>query len=231
MSRDVWFPVAELAAEQSGLVTAAQIKRLGITDMQLHRMERDTIVSRVRRGVYRIRGAPTTTAEGLRAAWLSLDPARTASERLDDDPPTAVVSHRSAAVLHGLGVLDADRHEFVESTGRRTRDHGIWLHRGTIASSEWNIVDGLPVVTVVKVVGQLADALVDGDHLARVVSDAVRTGKTTVVDLADALSPFAHRYGAPLGDGRSLVVEWVGRDDDLTAIALAQSASLARHVD
>ena len=77
-------------------------------------------VERIRHGVYRIGGAPSVPSERLRAAWMMIEPGATAGERLREGSP-AVVTHRSAAWLHGLGDVDADVMEFATSKRRQSR--------------------------------------------------------------------------------------------------------------
>ena len=196
--------LAEVAARQWGLLTTRQSGLAGVSAQSVAKLADNGILERLSHGVYRLAGAAPDPRDELRAAWLSLDPARTAGERLNDDPPE-VVSHRSAAAVLGYGDLDANRHEFTVATRRQSRRPEIRFHRGTLAAGEWNIVDGLPVTTATVTIRDLAGARLDGDHLAGVLRDAVLAGGAHPHDLAAALRPHAHTYGAPLGDGRELV--------------------------
>ncbi|MFB9955342.1 hypothetical protein [Cellulomonas denverensis] len=56
-----------------------------MTRLQLARLAEAGVLERVDHGVYASASAPTEH-RALRAAWLSLDPARTAEERLADPP-------------------------------------------------------------------------------------------------------------------------------------------------
>lgn len=95
----------------------------------------DRRLGRVTHGVYRVRAGGEPDHLWLRAAWLGLDPGRTVWERLDD-PDVAVVSHTSAAAVHGVGVLRADVHEFTLPTRRQTRRGDLRLHRGHVPAAE-----------------------------------------------------------------------------------------------
>src|SRR5664279_4584234 len=103
-TREVVARVSRLAAGQWGLLTAAQAERDHITRSQLTRLADAGVLERVERGVY---AATSSTDENraLRAAWLALDPARTAEERLAHPAGAGVISHTSAASLHGIGDL------------------------------------------------------------------------------------------------------------------------------
>lgn len=201
--------VSEVASEQSGLITAAQARRLRVTNSQMARLAATGVLERVRHGVYVVRGAPHDDLRDLRAAWLSLDPSRTAAERLEGDEAPAVVSHWAATHVHELGVQQGTL-VFTLPGRKQSRDADLRLHRGRIDPGDWEVLRGLPVTTVARTVADLAGKIVDGGHLAEVVRDAVVQGKAQIVEVSDALSPHAHRYGAPTGDGRELVRRLLG---------------------
>jgi hypothetical protein len=190
--------------EQWGLITTAQARHAGLSAQQLARFADTRVLVRLRHGVYRVVGAPPNLHDDLRAAWLALDPGRTAQGRLAD-PNVEVVSHRSAAVVHQLGDLDADRLEFTTSARKQTRDAQVRFHRRRLGVGEWTLVDGLPVTTVLTTIGDLAAAHLDGGHLAGVVRDAVTTHHVDLDEVIAVLSPHAHLYGVPLGQGGTLL--------------------------
>jgi predicted transcriptional regulator of viral defense system len=196
--------VGELAVEQWGLVTTAQARREGLSTQQLARLAETGVLERLRHGVYRVAGVPPAPQDDLRAAWLAFAPTRTVREHLAD-PDVEVVSHRSASALHELGDLDADRLEFSTPARRQTRDPQVQLHRRRRGLPEWTLVGGLPVTTVVVTIGDLAAARLDGGHLAGVVRDAVTLRHVDPAEVAEALNPYAHAYGAPLGQGDVLL--------------------------
>src|SRR4051794_20172961 len=95
-----------LAEEQWGLITRRQAERVGIPSTTFERLiADDAVLERVAHGVYRLTVAPTPDHLALRAAWLQLAPEMLLWERGAAD---GVVSHRSAAMLYGLGHLPAD---------------------------------------------------------------------------------------------------------------------------
>lgn len=200
--------LADAAAEQWGLVTTAQARALGVTAQGMARLTDQGALERITHGVYRVSGVPPEPLDELRAAWLTLEPGRRAADRLRD-PATAVVSHRSAADLHGLGDLDADEHEFTTEERKQSRRPGIRLHRGRMTQGEWTVVGGLPVTTVVRTVADLAEARVDGGHLASIVRDALTVKQVSDLELTAALRTCAHRYGVALGDGEALLARFV----------------------
>lgn len=200
--------VADLAAEQWGLVTTAQARAVGVSPQAIARFTNNGALERMTHGVYRVTGAPATPLDSLRAAWLALDPARRAGERLRDEEP-AVVSHRSAAAIHHLGDLETDEFEFTSSARKQTRRPDMRLHRGLVGPGEWSVIDGLPVTTPVRTVDDLAADRIDGGHLAGVVRDALTRQQVDDQELIAVLRQHAHHYGAPMGDGEALVARFL----------------------
>lgn len=199
--------IANLAGEQWGLITTAQAAQLGVAASSMARWAEHGVLTRLTHGVYKIAGSPYDPHDDLRAAWLGLDPKRTAADRLADVRIDAVVSHRSAAAIHGLGDLEADAHEFTVEGRRQTRRPDVRIHVRTapINSETWTRLAGLPATTVASTIADLAAAHIDGGHLAGVVRDAVATAAVDIDDLSERLAPYAHRYDAKPGDGRSLI--------------------------
>ncbi|WP_405148969.1 type IV toxin-antitoxin system AbiEi family antitoxin domain-containing protein [Nocardia salmonicida] len=196
--------LAKLAESQWGLLTTAQAATIDIDTKQLQRLVDHAMLIRLRHGVYRLVGVPESPVEPIRAEWLALEPARTVGDRLGDDVPIGVVSHRSAADLHGLGDLAADYLEFTVPTRRGSRNPDVRFHRALLTADEWSLVGGLPVTTATRTIGDLAAARTDGGHLASVVRDALMQG-TSSDEIVKELRPYAHRYGAPVNNGSALI--------------------------
>lgn len=196
--------VSDLAAGQWGLFTTAQARAVGVTAQQVARYANRGVIDRVRHGAYRLSGTPFAREEEIRAAWLLIDPAMPADQRLRDERP-AVVSHKSAAYLHGLGDVDADVMEFTVPRRKQSRLSDVRYRVGEVPRERWTLVDGLPVTTMLATIEDLAADRLGGGHLAGIVRDAVTTGGLSPDDVAAALRPYAHTYGAPAGDGSALL--------------------------
>ncbi len=196
--------LADIGSEQWGLVTTAQARVAGVTTQQIARMAKAGDLVRLSHGVYRLAGSPVDRHEDLRVAWLGLEPARLAAERLTDDL-LDVVSHRSAAVIHQFGDLDADVMEFTVGRRRQTRRDDVRIYRGTVPRDEVLLVEGLPTTSALRTVGDLAAAGIDRGHLATIVRDAMLKHNVDPERLAAALARYARRYGMGTGDGRGLV--------------------------
>lgn len=196
--------LADIAEGQWGLFTTAQARHIGMSAVQLTRLANEGVIERLRHGVYRVAGVPPTPEEQVRAAWLAIEPDKAVHERLTAGRP-AVVSHRSAARIHQLGDADADVIEFTIDHRKQTRLPDIKYRRAVLGTGQWTLVGGLPITTVLKTIEDLAADQLDGGHLALVIRDAVTTDRVSFVDVAQALRPFAHKYGARLADSEGLL--------------------------
>ncbi len=235
-SSERYLRLADLASSQWGMITAAQARHLDVNPQQLARMNRNGVLQRLQHGVYRLAGVPHDPLADLRAAWLSLDPEITAADRLARPDPIGVVSHRSAARVHDLGDLDADINEFTVATPKRTRHPDARIYKRDLAD-DWEVIGGLPTTTVATTISNLAAAATDGGHLAGIIRDAILHAKISYTDVVTLLRPYAHDYGAPLGDGRTLakaLLAQAGLTSTLNAAARlddAEDAWLAAKLD
>jgi len=140
---------------QWGMVTAAQVRELGISWFDLHRLVHDDKLERIETAAGCLTGSPLDPGlDDLRAAWLQIGEGMADARRLRE--PDAVVSHRSAAEVLELGDLLADVHEFHSPVRRRLRrdDVHIWI-RAHLPADAWSVVGGLPVTTAARVVTDL----------------------------------------------------------------------------
>ena len=196
-----WERVVVLAEEQWGLFTRQQADQRGMAWSTLSRMVATGRAERVGHGVYRLRGAEPPTQAALRVAWLELAPAVPAWDRNGEQ---GVVSHRSAAILFGLGDLPADVHEFTLPVRRQTRRDDVRLHRGDVATgvvSRGGLLMTDPARTAV-------DLLTDGADPAAVstiVAESLDAGYDRPAAFAHRLSAVAHRYRFSRGDGLAML--------------------------
>ena len=173
--------VAELAGRQQGFVAARQLRALG--------MERRAVARRVHagrlhphpylRGVFAV-GHRVITQRGW---WMAA---------ILDAGPGAVLSHRSAAALWGLGF---DRRMRVEVTTpkdlRRTR-YDVVVSQ--IAEDERTVRDGIPVTTVARTLLDLATVVRD-DQLERAMREAEVRGLGDRTPLVALLARHRGRRG------------------------------------
>ncbi|NJD28607.1 MAG: hypothetical protein FIA92_09955 [Chloroflexi bacterium] len=200
----------DLAEGQWGLVTLQQARAAGVAWRSLTRLVEAGLLERVAHGVYRVRGAAEPDHLELRAAWLQLDPARPAWKRLDD-PDVAVVSHASAASLYGVGDLRADVHEFTIPGRRQTRRSDVRIHRGSVPSDRRILLGGLPTTRAGWIVGQLLTDHVDVDAVAEITREVLERVLDYPAAVAQAVGPYARRFGLERGDGIGLLAELLRR--------------------
>ncbi|WP_106536166.1 hypothetical protein [Haloactinopolyspora alba] len=145
--------------------------------------------------VYRLAGAPEDPElDGLRAAWLQLGASQPWEERMA--APDAVVSHRSAAHVRGLGDLIPQGHDFYVTHRRRPRRSDLLLRvRTRLPADMWEISGGLPVCTVGTIVRDLLHDHEDESAVARVVTDALRDGLIDSSAVTKAARGHARTYG------------------------------------
>lgn len=205
--------LAAVAEDQWGLVTRRQAEAVGVSRATLARVTAPGgVLERVGHGVYRLVGAPVPDHVELRAAWLQLAPDVPAWDRVGEAGPGrgevgdgAVVSHRSAAALLGLGHLPADVHEFTVAGRRQTRRSDVRVHVRQLEDDEQVVVTGLPVTRPARIAADLLAEREDPESVAQVIVDALRIGRESRVAFEVALAPLAARYGQSRGDGAAML--------------------------
>jgi predicted transcriptional regulator of viral defense system len=190
---------------QWGMVTTRQAQSVGVDDVTLHRLRAAGLLETVRHGVHAATSAAASDARAEQAVWLSLRPDVPAWERPKVDPDGGVVSHQSAARLHGLGDLPDTHIELTVPRRRTTRDPSVKLYKGELADTDVTLLDGLPVTTALRTIRDLLDRHTDASHVATIIRQAVEAGQVPTAELPGAIAPFARRYGAPAGDGAVLL--------------------------
>jgi hypothetical protein len=176
----------------SDLVFRPALRAAGITDDELRRLRAQRRLTVVRRGAYvpsadrRLDDAVARHALTVRAAIRTMS-------------PHAVVSHVSAAALHGLVLWDVplDRVHVTRnrcSGGRRTTV--LHVHTAGLDVDEVVEVDGVAVTSVPRTLADLARTL--PFEQALVVADAALHGhRTTPAAFAEAVARAAGREGSP----------------------------------
>jgi hypothetical protein len=192
-SAEVGLAVTRLAARQHDLVTSTQLRRAGLTKDALHRWLRGGHVHRVHRGVYLV-GATRLGERGrIHAAVLACGPG-------------AVVSHRSAAFLLGIGGRLPRVIDVIVPRQRGRRLDGIRFHDVPYpAAHELVLVDGILCTSPARTIVDLAGTY-GGKEMRETVG---RAASAKVLDLAaiDAiLAGGPSRRGAPCL--RRVVEDW-----------------------
>lgn len=188
--------LSEVAQAQWGLVTARQSRTVEVSRVDVARLVLDGALERVAPGVYRLVGAPPhPDLDGVRAAWLQLDPGQPTEGRRRR--PDAVASHRSAATVLGLGDLLPDGHQFYVVGRRQLRRADVQTRvRRDLPRSAWRVVDGLPVTTAARTVADLLAEREDESAVARVVQDALHVGLLSYAEILTCATAAFRAYGA-----------------------------------
>ncbi|MBF6619838.1 MAG: type IV toxin-antitoxin system AbiEi family antitoxin domain-containing protein [Patulibacter sp.] len=179
----------EVASEQGGYVSSAQASAMGLARHDVARLVRSGDVHRVRRGVLRMRHADRRHEDEV-AAWLHFERGRLPWDRQGHSE--AVLSHDSAAALHGLGsIIPTHPSVTVSPKRRRATDlpgvdvHGLPLHD---VDWSWLEVDGLelPVTTPARTIVDLLLAGHEPSYVRRAIAEATHDGRMTTHDLREA---------------------------------------------
>ena len=166
--------------EQDGFVTTHQAELLGVRRSKLHALVGGGDLRSVIRSVYVLaRAAPTPRVdERTYAAWLALD-----GQRLpwDKTEPIIVLSHASAARLHGLGTLPDDVIEMTSPTRRTTTLPAIRVHVGPLDAGgwQWAMERRIMVTTPARTIADLALSPIERDYVLDAFADAMARHSTT----------------------------------------------------
>jgi predicted transcriptional regulator of viral defense system len=199
--------ISPIAAEQAGLVTSRQATRVGVAHGTLVALGNQPALRRLRRGVYVLAfGRATHPQEDLLAAWLALDGGVLPWERTNE--PRAIISHASAASIHGLGTIIPRLPELT--TQRRAGHHsGIRLHTAPFVVDDWcwqAVADTrFPVTTVGRTIVDLVLDHEEDGYLTRAIVDAFPDRTTALDSLIAAASRRRERTKKLLREIESLV--------------------------
>jgi very-short-patch-repair endonuclease len=176
--------VAALAFGQAGVVSRRQLTALGIGAGAVeHRLVKGLLHHVPRhRGVFFVGHAAKGPRTMYWAAHLAIG-------------PESVISHRSAAALHGVR---ASNSAYVELTvpGPSRRRAAIRVHRTTwLPDADVTTIDGLPVTTLERTLLDVG-AVVDLRGVERAFDQAVVLGRVDMLELGRVLHEGAARPGA-----------------------------------
>ncbi len=171
---------SRVAGRQHGVVTAAQLRELGMGRGGIEHRVRRGLLHRVHRGVYLWgSGVPSLLARASAAVLAAGD--------------DALLSHDTSAALQGFrprpgGALD------VTTEARRVRVRGLRTHESSVDPSERRVVAGLPVTSPARALLELAPQLSQ-----RALADAVEQAQVrrlvTQRDIARTIERAGPRAG------------------------------------
>jgi predicted transcriptional regulator of viral defense system len=157
------------AYQQSGYFTAEQASTHGVSRQLLNHHVRQGRFERIRRGLYRVRGFPTSQHDDMREKWMTIG--------MDK----AVLSHESALALLELSDNVPDRvHVLVPRRHRGLRrPPGVVLHTrpdDETVSTVWR--DGMPLTAPARTLVDVADEL-QPEQAAMAAQQALSLGLLT----------------------------------------------------
>jgi predicted transcriptional regulator of viral defense system len=169
-----------------GVVTTAELTASGISRGQVQRLVRRGALLRLARGLYAPATQTARSDHGTRHALLAT--AALAAQVT----PGAVVSHQSAALIHGLDLLGRGTGQTVTlsrppgSTASRRSGPGVHLHAAALPAGHVVARHGIPITSVARTVIDLARTC--PFPAAVVVADsALRTRQTTKAELQSVI--------------------------------------------
>lgn len=181
----------DLASGNSGLVTRPQLLEAGISATSIARLA-DTrrALAPLGGGLYLVPALEDLRFGRERAAIQRVDPERVleamASDPLGED--SGVLSHHSAAALHGAPDLPDELHVTVP---RRRRLAGLTAHTARLCAEEVTAIEGLPVTTVARTTYDLGRWSMDGEHRSRWIEHCLDEGLLSEGAARELLGPTA----------------------------------------
>jgi len=153
-----------LADLQHGLVTRQQAREHGLTEAQIARRVAQGRWIKCEPHVFRIAGAPVTWQQRVLSVCLATE---------------GSASHRTAAMLLGLGLWPGHIVEVTTDPDRNYRNPDVFVHRSVDdPAKEGRTVEGIPITSVRRTLLDLG-AVVPQDRLEKCVERALFRGLTT----------------------------------------------------
>jgi len=157
------------AYQQGGYFTSEQARARSVSRQLLGHHVTQRRFERVRRGLYRIRGFPSSPHDDIREKWMAVGPGK------------ATVSHESALALLDLSDNIPDRiHLLVRRSHRGLRrPDGVVIHTrpdGENLPTVWR--DGLPITTPARTLVDVAEDI-QPEQAAMAAQQALTRGLLT----------------------------------------------------
>ncbi|MGH9118192.1 MAG: DUF559 domain-containing protein [Acidimicrobiales bacterium] len=196
----------ELSSRQHGAFAGWQLDNAGVPQAARQRRLRSGVWRRLLRDVYGLPGVTPSHEQNLWAAWLAVG-------------PHSVVSHESAAELHGIPNVMRGRLVLTVPHSGWHRIPGSFVHQlNDVWPDHRAEVGGLPVTTPARTIVDLA-AVVHTTRLRHIVEDAKHAGLTSCEAVGQCLASVARR-GKPGVRSLTLVLDRLGPGPSLTTSAL-----------
>lgn len=187
-----------LAATQGGFFTATQAASLGYTAPKRNYHVQAGNWIREHRGIFRISTHPLPSRPDLVIWWLW--------SRNRQGQAQGVYSHQTALSLHEItDAMPSRIHMTVPTNFRRSAalPQGLILHAAQLTPTQVEIIDGVPATKALRTILDVAQqGSATMDDLREAFAAAVKAGRITRMEVADAESDPARRELLRLFQGR-----------------------------
>lgn len=164
----------ELSASE-GVFTAAQAKRLGITENALSKAVSSGRAERIIHGAYRLSGTQSQLSDEIAAIWKLTDPAKFTYERTHEWDGV-VVGGTSAAALLEIGDFYLSPYRIYAPRRINSRLGSVWFGKRTIDRQDVCWIQGIPVTRSERTLVDLCLDAEDGSLIADTFVDAEKAG-------------------------------------------------------
>jgi hypothetical protein len=176
--------IEELAEIQQGMVARRQLLARGVSRQAIgHRLDCGRLHV-VHRGIYAV-GHRVIAPDGRRMAAVLFG------------GPGAVLSHRSAAELHGVRVSARSRTDVTIQAPRRQPEGAVQFHFGRLPEDEITTVRNIPVTSVSRTLFDNAGTL-PRRETERCIHEAELKRLSDTLSLPEILARYPRRRGAPI---------------------------------
>lgn len=181
-----------MAANQGGVISRRQLEACGVSEGQQERLVRDGHLHPIFPTVFALGHPSLGPRARMRAAALAC--------------PGAVISHRSAAVLLGIGEVAPVVVDLIPTEQRGRKIDGVRAHRVPFpAPSDLVRVHGIPCTSVARTVVDLAGVQGE-DRMRETVEMAAVEGELDIAAIEAVLASGPRRRGAPCL--RRVIEDW-----------------------
>lgn len=190
--RDARRQLYERAYRQAGFFTAAQARDAGYSPQsQKYHADRGNW-QRVERGLYRLAEWPSDEPDSYTrwSVWSH---------------GSGIISHDSAAAVHGIGDLDPQAVHLTLPSVTRARRPGVIFHVGELPAGDVEQRETFRVTTPTRTILDLADSPITQEQFTELLADALDRALMTRSELTRRADDFGSR--AALRIERSLNVE------------------------
>ncbi len=164
-----------MCRKQSGAIGFEQLTELGFTEREVARLVAGGAFTRRHRGVLLDARAPIPPRGHLFAALLAAG-------------PTAFLSHRTAAAVHGMRAINVRAIELTVVADRTPQRGGLRIHRTTnLHPDEVRIIDGLRFSSVPRMLIDLASRETRAE-LDRLIAEVARRRSLKLERIAQAIA-------------------------------------------